>query len=331
CDRAAGGAGGDRPVGDWPQLPPRAHRHPAATGADLPGRGRLRDPAVLPRYFLGGWMPVQLLRVGRPPLVPLPRGLRLQVVHAQDVAEAYTAAAVLGQPGAFNICADDLLDVAALSRLLGRGRALELPVPAVRAALAAGHRTGLVAADAGWIDMGMNAPVMDSSRALRLLGWQPRHSAAETLAELLDGMAEGCGADSVPMRPRASRRARVAGARRTAGEGGGEGAEVSPRIDETLLGLYLSDHLTGATAGAARVDRMAADFVDTPVYATLSTLAEQIRAERRLLQQLIDDLGLRRRPARQAAAWLGEHAGRLKANGRLVRRSPMTMVLETEL
>ena len=276
-------------------------------------------------------MPVQLLRVGRPPLVPLPRGLRLQVVHAQDVAEAYTAAAVLGQPGAFNICADDLLDVAALSRLLGRGRALELPVPAVRAALAAGHRTGLVAADAGWLDMGMNAPVMDSSRAQRLLGWQPRHSAAETLAELLEGMAEGRGADSVPMRPRDSRRARVAGARRTAGEGGGEGAEVSSRIDETLLGLYLSDHLTGATAGAARVDRMAADFADTPVYATLSTLAEQIRAERRLLQQLIDDLGLRRRPARQAAAWLGEHAGRLKANGRLVRRSPMTMVLETEL
>src|SRR5699024_1161740 len=28
------------------------------------------------RYFLGGWMPVQLLRAGRPPLLPLPRGLR---------------------------------------------------------------------------------------------------------------------------------------------------------------------------------------------------------------------------------------------------------------
>src|SRR5690606_26355317 len=101
--------------------------------------------------------------------------------------------------------------------------------------------------------------------------------------------------------------------------------------DSALLGLYLSDHFTGATAGVSRVDRMAADFVDTPVYATLSTIAEQIRAERRLLQQLIDDLGLRRRPSRQAVAWFGEHAGRLKNNGRLVSRSPMTMVLETEL
>lgn len=283
------------------------------------------------RYFLGRWIPVQLLRAGRPPLVPLPRGLRIQAVHAQDVAEAYAAAAVLQQPGAFNICADDVLDVEELSRIVGHGRAVELPVPAVRAALAAGHRTGLVAADAGWLDMGMNAPVMDSSRAKRLLGWQPRHSAAEALSELLDGMAEGRGADSVPMRPRDSRRARLPVGGLAAGQGGGEDAEVAARIDESLLGLYLSDHLTGATAGAARVDRMAADFVDTPVYATLSTIAEQIRAERRHLQQLIDDLGLRRRPSRQAIAWLGEHAGRLKNNGRLTHRSPMTMVLETEL
>ena len=40
---------------------------------------------------------------------------------------------------------------------------------------------------------------------------------------------------------------------------------------------------------------------------------------------------MRQRPHRQAAAWLAEHAGRLKLNGRIVRRSPMTMVLEAEL
>lgn len=159
------------------------------------------------RYFLGGWMPVQLLRAGRPPLLPLPRGLRFQAVHAQGVAEVYAAAAVLKQPGAFNICADDVLEAQDLARLVGHGRTVELPVPAMRAALAAGHRAGLVAADAGWLDMGMNVPVMDSSRAKQLLGWQPRHSAAEALTELLEGMAEGRGADSVPMRPRDSRRA----------------------------------------------------------------------------------------------------------------------------
>lgn len=283
------------------------------------------------RYFLGRWVPVQLLRAGRPPLVPLPKGLRIQAVHAEDVAAAYAAAAIRNVPGAFNICADDLLEVPDLARLVGHGRSMELPVPLVRTALAAGHRAGLVAADPGWLDMGMNAPVMDNARAAQELGWRPRHSAADALAELLEGMAEGQGTGSVPMRPRDSRRAPLPVGGITAGEGGGSRAGTSERIDDGLLGLYLSDHLTGATAGAARIDRMAADFVDTPVHPALSTIAEQIRAERRLLQQLIDDLGLRRRPHRQAAAWLGEHVGRLKNNGRIAGRSPMTMVLETEL
>ncbi|MEJ6543665.1 NAD-dependent epimerase/dehydratase family protein [Brachybacterium paraconglomeratum] len=283
------------------------------------------------RYFLGRWMPVQLLRAGRPPLLPLPRGLRIQAVHARDVAEAYAAAAVAEVPGAFNICADDVLDVRDLAHLVGTGRAIELPVPAVRAALATAHRAGLVAADPGWLDMGMNVPVMDNARADRELGWRPRYSAADALSELLEGMADGRGTGSVPMRARDSRRARLAVDGTSAGEGAGRDAGASPRIDTGLLGLYLSDHLTGAAAGAARIDRMAADFVDTPVHPVLSSIAEQIRAERRFLHQLIDDLGLRRRRYRQAAAWLGEHAGRLKSNGRLVARSPMTMVLEAEL
>ena len=39
---------------------------------------------------------------------------------------------------------------------------------------------------------------MDTTRARRELGWQPRHSAQETLLELLDGMRDG--ADSAPLR-----------------------------------------------------------------------------------------------------------------------------------
>src|SRR5699024_6510403 len=139
----------------------------------------------------------------------------------------------------FNICADDVLDVQDLARVVGQGRTVELPVPAVRVALAAGHRSGLVAADPGWLDMGMNVPVMDNSAATRELEWRPRHSAADALAELLEGMAEGRGTGSVPMRPRDSRRARLPVGGLTAQDGGGEGAGTSPRIDEALLGLYL--------------------------------------------------------------------------------------------
>lgn len=110
---------------------------------------------------------------------------------------------------------------------------------------------------------------------------------------------------------------------------------MPPRIPETidgkLLGLYLSDHLTGATAGVARIGRMAEAFADTTVAAELAQLNEEIRRERDMLRGLISDLGVRRRPHRQAAAWLAERTGRLKLNGRIVRRSPMTMVLEAEL
>ena len=102
-------------------------------------------------------------------------------------------------------------------------------------------------------------------------------------------------------------------------------------IDEKLLGLYLSDHLTGATAGVSRIQRMAEAFADTPVSAELSRVSAEITRERVVLRGLIQDLGLRQRPHRQAAAWLAEHSGRLKLNGRVLSRSPMTLVLESEL
>lgn len=108
-------------------------------------------------------------------------------------------------------------------------------------------------------------------------------------------------------------------------------AHIPETIDEKLLGLYLSDHLTGATAGLGRLRRMAKDFTDTPVHAELDGLAAEVAREREQLRQLIHDLGIRQRPHRQAAAWLAEHAGRLKLNGRLLSRSPMTLVLESEL
>jgi hypothetical protein len=102
-------------------------------------------------------------------------------------------------------------------------------------------------------------------------------------------------------------------------------------IDAKLLGLYLSDHLAGSTAGLARIERMTAAFADTPVAAEIARVCAEIRRERELLRGLLRDLNMRQRPHRQAAAWLAERAGRLKLNGRIVRRSPMTMVLEAEL
>ena len=185
--------------------------------------------------------------------------------------------------------------------------------------------------------MGMQVPLLDNTRAKNELGWQPRVTAADALRELLDGMVAGQGLASPPLRPRNSDEQHVAAVGEPAGAGAAAGdgtAAVNPEdgaLTEDLLSLYLSDHLTGATAGVNRIERMAEDYVDTPMFAELSAVADEIRSDRELLRNVIEDLDLDRKPYRQAVAWVGERVGRLKLNGRVLEHSPMTMLLEAEL
>ena len=51
--------------------------------------------------------------------------------------------------------------------------------------------------------MGLAVPVMDTSRAREQLGWNPRHTATDALAELLAGMREPAGIDTPPLDARA--------------------------------------------------------------------------------------------------------------------------------
>ena len=295
--------------------------------------------AEIHRYFLGNLVPLQALRAGRPPALPVPKGILLQAVHADDLGRAYVAAVLKKIGGAFNVCADDVLGPQELADIVDHGRYLELPPAVVRAGLAAAHKSGTVPADAGWLDMGMEVPLMDNSRAASELGWRPEISAADAFAELLDGMIEGRGLPSPPLRPRDKDEllhqavGEQAGEGADAGSGDASGGEekIPDHYTKDLLELYLSDHLTGATAGVNRIERMAADYVDTPMFSELSTVADEIRSDRELLRNVIEDLGLARKPYRQAVAWVGERVGRLKLNGRVLERSPMTMLLEAEL
>lgn len=281
--------------------------------------------AEIQRYFVGRWAPVQLLRHVRPPLLPLPNGLRAQAVHADDVARAYAEAVLRGAHGPFNICADDILDAATISRAVGRYRNLPLPTAPLRPLLKLAHRTGLVPADEGWLDMGVGVPLMDRTRAQQELGWEPRISGVAALKGLVDGMSTGRGRDSGPMRPRTAQAQQVA-------QLPAQDHRVSKEVDAGLLRQYLADHLTGATAGMKRIERMASAFISTPVYPELSGLATQIRAEHAYLQELIERQGFVPPFAAGALAWVGERAGRLKPNMRPPgSRSPSGLVLETEM
>ena len=273
--------------------------------------------AEIQRYFIGSTIPDQALKM-TPPVLPLPKGLAAQAVHADDLGKAYALAVVKKAGGAFNVCAPDILYPQDFADIIDHGHFIEVPPTVARATVAAAHKAGTLAADAGWIDMAMQVPMMDNSRAVKELGWRPQHSAADALRELLGALRSGQGTSSLPLRPRDRDPAVPSG-------------EIPEEMSRELLQLYLSDHLTGATAGVERMNRMAQDYVDTPMFATLSALAVEIRTEQVFLKNLIQQLGLKQMHYRQAMADVAEKVGRLKGNGRAVSRSPMTMLLETEL
>ncbi len=98
-----------------------------------------------------------------------------------------------------------------------------------------------------------------------------------------------------------------------------------------LLGIYLSDHRAGATGGLALVRRMAAAHEGSSWAECLRALHDEISQDAAALEALARANGVpARAPLKEALATVLERVGRLKLNGRLVRRSPLSDVLETE-
>ncbi|WP_078894607.1 hypothetical protein [Streptomyces sp. NRRL S-1022] len=100
--------------------------------------------------------------------------------------------------------------------------------------------------------------------------------------------------------------------------------------DRKLLGVYLNDHLAGATAGSRRVGHLARVSRGTALGRALDGVAAEIAEDRAALLKIMRDLDVPVRPCKVWAGWAAGKAGRLKGNGRLVRRSPLSTVLELE-
>ena len=152
------------------------------------------------RIFAGPFVPRRLAVPGRLPVVPLPRDLRFQAVHADDVAEAYRLAVTGDARGAFNLAADPVVDARVLAEIL-ETRTVEVPRSLVRAAVSAGFLAHLVPTDPRLLDLALDLPMLDASRARDELGWTPRHTAVEALREMLFGLAAGAGGTTVPLAP----------------------------------------------------------------------------------------------------------------------------------
>jgi hypothetical protein len=98
-----------------------------------------------------------------------------------------------------------------------------------------------------------------------------------------------------------------------------------------LLGIYLNDHLAGATVGTELARRVAGSGQKTTDGEGLRRLADDIGDDRRTLLRIMAALEIPVRRYKVGAAWVGEKAGRLKLNGRLVNRSPLSDLEELEM
>jgi UDP-glucose 4-epimerase len=150
------------------------------------------------RLFAGPLLPGWLVRERLIPVVPdIPR-LRFQAVHSLDAGDAYRRAVLSDARGAFNLAADPVLDPAELAAMLHAKR-VRIPARALRAAAAVTFALHLQPTEPGWVDMALAVPLLDSGRARRELGWEPRRSATAALAELMEGMRSGSDLDTPPL------------------------------------------------------------------------------------------------------------------------------------
>ena len=156
----------------------------------------------LARYFLGPFVPQSLVRPAFLPLLPRVDRLVFQVVHAEDMGSAYVLAATTPVTGAFNIAAEPVLDPPTLAAVLG-ARTVPVPAAVLRTAVALAWRLHVVPVDPGWVDIGRLTPLLDTTRARTVLGWTPKHDAAQALLETVEAMGAGVGGGSPVLRPRA--------------------------------------------------------------------------------------------------------------------------------
>ena len=101
-------------------------------------------------------------------------------------------------------------------------------------------------------------------------------------------------------------------------------------MNRKRLGIYLNDHLAGATVGRELASRSLGSNRGTAYGGFLEDLLEDIEKDRQALEDLMERLGIGKDPVKVVFAWAGEKVGRLKMNGQLRGYSPLSRLEELE-
>lgn len=97
-----------------------------------------------------------------------------------------------------------------------------------------------------------------------------------------------------------------------------------------LLTIYCNDHLAASVGGIELVKRMLGVHGATAYGEPLRRLLAELHEENDALAGMMAALGLPIRRYKQLGLWMGERLSRLKLNGRLFTRSPLSALVEFE-
>jgi nucleoside-diphosphate-sugar epimerase len=114
-------------------------------------------------------------------------GVPLQIVHAEDVAQALVAAVLgRGEPGIYNLAASGEITLGDLAREMG-WNTVRLPKATIDLTGALVERFPFTPAGMQWVQALRVPVVMDTARARRELRWDPAYDAMETLRQTVAG------------------------------------------------------------------------------------------------------------------------------------------------
>ncbi len=212
---AAYGFHPDNPIGmteDWPTRP-AAHLFYAQEKAELEQLLReqadahpdlalylLRPPIVLGPHAIGAkdTLPEPLASLTRraldfanrlPVPIPVPTpDLPMQFIHEDDVGQALLRCVVAdGPPGAYNIAGDGIVTAADVVRELGL-TPITVPAGITQAAARAAASVQLPSfapPATEWVEAASHPAIMDTTKAKRELGWQPKYTGLDALRATL--------------------------------------------------------------------------------------------------------------------------------------------------
>lgn len=101
-------------------------------------------------------------------------------------------------------------------------------------------------------------------------------------------------------------------------------------MPDTLLRIYLNDHLAGSVAAIGQGEHCLSKNPDGDLAALLTWVLEEIREDRAVLQDLVDRIGGAENPLKQAVSWVSEKVERAKPSGEVLGYSDLNRLEELE-